>query len=142
MTELKTKSTQADVAKFIAGIADEQRRADCQIVLDLMRSATGEEPVLRDSSIVGFGTHHYRHASGRGGDWFLAGFSPRKQDLYIVPGLDAYPDFLERLGRFKTGRSCLYLKRLGDIDREVLMELLRRSVADLRKAAASAEAER
>ena len=137
MAELKTKPTKTSVAKFIAGVADEQRRADCQTVLDLMKAATGAEPEMWGKSIVGFGKYHYKYASGCEGDWFQTGFSPRKQDLtlYIIPGLDPYANLVAKLGKFKAGKSCLYVKRLADIDLKILKQLIDRSVKALAKGA-------
>jgi hypothetical protein len=130
MAELKTRETTRSVAQFLRGV-DRSRRADCETVLDLMKRATRAEPRLWGTSIVGFGSYHYKYASGREGDWFLAGFSPRKQDLtlYLPAGFDGFPDLLERLGSYRTGKSCLYLRRLSDVDVDVLAQLIRRSVA-------------
>jgi len=123
--------TSADVDAFLAAVPDENRRADAHAVLDLMRSVTGESPVMWGPSIVGFGSYHYRYESGRTGDAPLAGFSPRKANLvvYLVGGFeDRYPKLLEQLGPHKTGKACLYLKRLGDVDVDVLRQLIERSM--------------
>lgn len=129
MSELKTRPTDDSVEAFLNSVEDDQKREDAFALLRLMREATGEEAVMWGDSIVGFGSYHYRYASGREGDWFLAGFSPRKRNLtlYIMAGFDEYDDLLERLGKFKTGKSCLYLNRLSDVDDQVLRELVRRS---------------
>jgi hypothetical protein len=123
------------VAEFLEDLADERRRADSIEVLGLIREVTGLEPRMWGDSIVGFGSYHYTYESGREGDWFLTGFSPRKQNLtvYIMSGFDQEPELMQRLGKHTTGKSCLYLKRLGDVDREVLKELVRRSVDHVRK---------
>jgi hypothetical protein len=135
MVELKTQRNKASVAAFIAGVADEGRRADCRALARLMQEATGEKPAMWGDSIVGFGTYHYVYASGREGDWFLCGFAPRKQDLtlYIMSGFERYGDLMSRLGRHKTGKSCLYVKKLADIDQEALAQLIAASVAHLRR---------
>jgi len=130
MAELKTHATDANVERFLGTIADDARRQDCRRVLDIMKSATGAEPRMWGASIVGFGSYHYRYESGREGDWFLTGFSPRKRDLtlYIMAGFDRYESLMSRLGKYKTGKSCLYVKRLADIDEAVLRELVHTSV--------------
>lgn len=130
MAELKTKENDASVADFLATVADPTRRADCGAVLAMMRRATGCEPRMWGASIVGFGKYSYRYESGRTGEWMVTGFSPRKQDLtlYIMPGFTRYDALLARLGRHKTGKSCLYLKRLADVDTAVLQELITASV--------------
>ncbi len=130
MAELKTKKTKASVAAFLNKIADAQRRKDCQTVLDLMKQATGEEPKMWGDSIVGFGSYHYRGASGREGDWPIIGFSPRKTDLtlYIMAGFQEFESLMAKLGKFKTGKSCLYLKKLDDVEVPVLKMLIAKSV--------------
>jgi hypothetical protein len=127
MAELKTKKTEVRVEDFVQGIADETRRKDCQTLVELMRQATGAEPKMWGPSMVGFGSYHYKYASGREGDWFLTGFSPRKQDLtlYIVDGFPQHADLMAKLGKHKTGKSCLYVKKLADLDLTVLAELVR-----------------
>lgn len=134
MAELKTQRNDVDVTRFLDSVEDERRRADCLAVVDIMRAATGEEPRMWGASIVGFGSYHYRYDSGHEGDWALVGFSPRKQNLtlYIMPGFDRYEHLMGRLGRFKTGKSCLYLRRLSDVDVGVLAELVTASVAHMR----------
>lgn len=130
MAELKTKPTEQSVEEFINSIADDRRRAECLTVLELMKQVTGEEPQMWGDNIVGFGSYHYKYASGREGDWFLTGFSPRKQNLtlYIMSGFDQYDHLLAGLGKVKTGKSCLYIKKLEDIDLPALKELVRQSV--------------
>jgi hypothetical protein len=127
----KMVPTSADVNAFLEAVPDENRRADAQALLELMGAVTGEPPVMWGPSIVGFGSYHYRYESGRTGDAPLAAFSPRKANLvvYLVGGFeDRYPKLLKQLGPHKTGRSCLYLKRLGDVDLDVLRQLIERSM--------------
>ena len=130
MAELKTKKNNQSVEEFLNSVTDPEKRADCFEVLSLMREVTEEEPRMWGTSIVGFGDYHNRYKSGREGDWFLIGFSPRKQylTLYIMSGFDRYEDILSKLGKFKTGKSCLYLKRLSDVNRETLKSLASESV--------------
>jgi hypothetical protein len=130
MAESKTQPTKASVTAFIAAIADEQRRQDCQAVAKLMQKATGAKPVMWGDSIVGFGTYQLTYADGRTADWPIVGFSPRKNDLtvYLMPGFDQLTEPLSRLGKHKTGKVCLYLKRLADVDTAVLAELIDTSV--------------
>lgn len=134
MTELKTKPNDGSVEAFLDAVPDERRRRDCYTVLELMKRVTNEEPKLWGSSIVGFGSYHYTYASGRSGDSFLSGFSPRKQNLtlYIMAGFEQYDELLARLGKHSTGKSCLYVKRLDDVDLAVLEELVARSVEHMR----------
>jgi hypothetical protein len=130
MAKLKTQPTQESVLDFLAKLSDDRRWDDCLTILELMRNATGAEPVMWGSSIIGFGRYRYRYESGREGEWPLVGFSPRKNDLtlYIMPGFERYENLMTRLGKYKTGKSCLYLKRLEDVDRSVLQELIEESV--------------
>jgi hypothetical protein len=129
MPEPKTRPTPEPVQEFLARIPEE-RRQDCQVVLDLMREATGADPVMWGTSIVGFGRYRYRYNSGREGEWPIIGFSPRKNDLtlYLMDGFAGRDELLERLGKHKTGKSCLYLKRLSQVDLAVLRELIFQSV--------------
>ena len=126
MAQLKTTKNQASVAEFLAGIADPQRRADAQAVCALMADVTGEQPAMWGASIVGFGSYHYRYATGREGDWPAVGFSPRKQSLtiYLSTGFTDYDDLLGRLGPHSLGKSCLYLKRLAEVDEGALRGLV------------------
>jgi len=134
MAEPKTKKTDASVAAFLDAVADPRRREDAREVLALMKRITGEEPKMRGPSIVGCGSYTYTYASGQTGDWPFAGFSPRKQalTLYLMPGFEKDADLMKRLGKHKTGKSCLYLNRLADVDAGVLEELVRRSVERMR----------
>ncbi len=131
MAELKTRKNDASVEDFLESVEDEGKRADSRAVLDLMRRVTGEEPAMWGGSIVGFGSYHYKYASGREGDWMKVGFSPRKQSLtlYIMSGFARFDELMARLGKHSTGKSCLYIKKLEDVDLEVLEELVRESVA-------------
>jgi len=126
MGEAKTTRNDMSVAGFLASVADPRRRADAEAVCALMAEATGAEPRMWGTSIVGFGTYHYRYASGRAGDWPSVGLSPRRQalTLYLSMGSDSAADLLARLGPHTTGKSCLYVKRLADIDGQVLRELV------------------
>jgi hypothetical protein len=127
MAELKTQRTDASVADFLAGVDNAVRREDAETVCALMTEVTGEQPAMWGSSIVGFGSYEYHYGSGRRGVWPTVGFSPRKQSLvvYIAEGLDAHADLLSRLGRHSTGKGCLYLPRLSDVDLDVVRELIR-----------------
>jgi hypothetical protein len=135
MAELKTKKNTADVSAFIAAIDNEQTRNDCERLAVMMSEVTGAPPAMWGTSIVGFGTYHYVYATGRTGDWPLCGFSPRKQNLtlYIMNGFDQYESMMKDFGKYKTGKSCLYVKRLDDINQSSLRKLLEASVAFLRK---------
>ena len=130
MAELKTRKTKASVDAFLDKVDDEQRRKDCQTVLKLMKQATGEEPKMWGASMVGFGLYRYRYASGHEGEWPIIGFSPRKNDLtlYIMPGFEKFESLMAKLGKYKTGKSCLYIKKLDDIELPVLKKLIVKSV--------------
>jgi hypothetical protein len=136
MAELKTKVTQASVEKFLDGVKDERKRQDCYELLKIMKKATKAEPKMWGTSIIGFGDHHYTYASGREGDWFVAGFSPRAQNLtlYMMGGWDL--EVLKRLGKYKTGKGCLYINKLSDVDIKVLNELITKSVKTSKAATA------
>ena len=135
MAELKTKKNEASVTKFLDGVKDEKKREDSYTILKLMQQITKAEPKMWGTSIIGFGSYHYKYASGREGDWFVTGFSPRKQNLtlYIMSGFSKYPDLLKKLGKFKTGKSCLYINKIEDIDIPTLKELIKQSVGYLKK---------
>jgi uncharacterized protein DUF1801 len=128
MVELKTKATDASVEEFLQGIADEKKREDCYQILEIMKKATKSEPKMWGSSIIGFGDYHYKYATGRENDWFITGFSPRKQNLtlYMMGGFDN--EALKKLGKYKTGKGCLYINKLEDVDIKVLRELITQSV--------------
>jgi hypothetical protein len=133
MAANKTQSTSADVEAFLSDIADVARQADCRELATLMQQVTGEAPVMWGASMVGFGRYRYQYESGRSGEWFLLGFSPRKTDLtlYLMSGFDDQSDLMANLGKYKIGKSCLYIKTLADIDPLALKTLLERSVAAL-----------
>lgn len=135
MAELKTKKHDASVDAFIAKVEPEYRREDCRVVIDIMSKITKADPVMWGSSIVGFGSYHYVYESGREGDWMLCGFSPRKQNLtlYIMSGFSNYEALMSKLGKHKTGKSCLYINKLADIDLKVLKTLIQRSVEHMKK---------
>ena len=128
MAELKTRATKASVEKFLEGIKDEKKRQDCYQIIKMMKKATKAEPKMWGTSIIGFGDRHYIYESGRELDWFIAGFSPRAQNLtlYTMGGLD--PAVLKKLGKYKTGKGCLYINKLEDVDVKVLQELIAQSV--------------
>jgi hypothetical protein len=130
-SEAKTKVTRASVAAFLATVTPPQRRADCKVVAAMMRAASGAAPQMWGPSIVGFGRYSYTYASGRSGDWPIVAFSPRKQDLiiYLTPGFERLRALLAKLGKHRTGKVCLYLKSLSDVDQTVLRELIDKSVA-------------
>jgi hypothetical protein len=134
-TELKTKVNDASVMKFLNGISDEQKQKDSYEILKMMKQITKEEPKMWGSSIVGFGSYHYKGKSGREGDWMLTGFSPRKQNLtlYLMGGFDTHADLLKKLGKFKTSVGCLYIKTLDDVDKKALKELVQASVKRMKQ---------
>ena len=135
MAELKTRPTKASVDEFLNGVDNDSRREDARCVLAIMQRATHELPTMWGDRIVGFGSYHYRYASGQEGDWPLIGLSPGRRNLtlYIMPGFDDYALLLTRLGKHRAGKSCLYVNKLRDIDMSVLEELIRQSVADMRR---------
>lgn len=134
--ENKTKTTEVDPIDFInAQVADEQKKKDSLQLIELMTTWSAYEPKMWGSSLIGFGRYHYKYDSGREGDWFLTGFSPRKNNLsiYITAGFEKYNDIMSKLGKYSTGASCLYVKRLSDIDIDTLKALVERSVRDMKK---------
>ena len=135
MAELKTKLNDASVRAFLDTVDDPRKRKDCLEIMKIMQQAAGAKPKMWGSSIVGFGSYHYVYESGREGDWMLTGFSPRKQNitLYIMPGFDRYKDLMKKLGKHSTGKSCLYIKSLQDVDVRVLKELVAESVKTMKK---------
>ncbi len=132
-SEAKTKPTTKSVSQFLNGIDDEQKRKDCLALSKLMTSITKQEPKMWGESIVGFGTYHYKYGSGREGDSALTGFSPRKQNLtiYFTCSLEQNEDLMKKLGKYKISEagSCLYIKKLSDIDQTVLKTLIEKSIA-------------
>lgn len=135
MAENKTKKTASLVEDFINAVDNDQKRTDSWDLIAMMKKATGHEPRMWGTSLIGFDSYHYKYESGREGDSFITGFSPRKSALvvYIMPGFKPYADLMEQLGTHKTGKSCLYLRNLNVIDRKVLEKLIRQSVKDMRK---------
>lgn len=136
MAETKTKVNDADVEAFIDKIEDGQQRADSSALLSIFTEITSEQAKMWGSSIIGFGQYHYKsERSSQEGDWMLTGFSPRKQNisLYIMPGFAEYDELLGKLGKHKTGKSCLYIKSLADVDIDVLKELIGKSYIDFKK---------
>ena len=130
MAELKTKKTDASVADFLNDIKDEETRQSCFEIAKMMKQLTRSEPKMWGPSIIGFGSRHIKYASGRELDWMVIGFSPRKANitLYIPGGLEKQAGLLKKLGKYSTGKGCLYIKRLNDVDTKILKELLRDSV--------------
>ena len=130
MAELKTKKTDASVEEFIDSVEDETKREDCRTLVKLMSKVTKQPAAMWGSSIIGFGSYDFKYASGREGTWMQTGFSPRKQNLtlYIMDGFSNYDEYLSQLGKHSTGKSCLYVKRLEDIDMKVLEKMIRESV--------------
>lgn len=126
MAENKTQQTKASVEAFLGGVKDTARAADSRVVLKLMQKVSGESPKMWGPSIIGFGTYHYRYDSGREGDFLRIGFSPRAQalTLYIMGGFPRYEALMAKLGKYTTGKSCLYIKQLSDVDLKVLEELI------------------
>ncbi len=134
MADNKTKPTTVSVEAFIGSVPDANKRADALVLIGMMQRATGEQPVMWGPSIIGFGSYHYRYESGREGDSPIVGFSPRKAALvlYIVTGFRGAEPLLAKLGKHTTGKSCLYVKRLADIDQKVLRKLVDQSVVAVR----------
>lgn len=130
MSDNKTKPTELSVIDFINAVENETKRNDCFRLIDIMKDLTGHEPVMWGDSLVGFGTYHYKYESGREGDFFLTGFSPRKTALtiYIMSGFKPFEDKLPQLGKYKTGSSCLYIKKLDDLDLPILKEMITYSI--------------
>ncbi|MFK5956502.1 MAG: DUF1801 domain-containing protein [Planctomycetota bacterium] len=133
--ENKTKPTKASVKAFLNRVECDSRREDAFAVLELMQDITGEPAEMWGTSMVGFGRYDYRYASGREGSWFLTGFAPRKAKLvlYIMAGFPRYSTLMEKLGKYRTGKSCLYLNHLKDVDLKVLKQLVKASSAHVKK---------
>ena len=128
--KIKTQKNDASVDAFIESVENEKKREDSKVILKLMKDITGDDPTMWGTSIIGFGSYRYQYADGRENAWFQTGFSPRKQNLtlYIMPGFERYDDLLSKLGKYKTGKSCLYVNKLEDVDLDVLKELVKESV--------------
>jgi hypothetical protein len=135
MAELKTKKTRDSVAAFIAKVEDPIARRDCATLKAMMEEVTKDKAAMWGTSIVGFGSYHYKYASGQEGDWPLVAFSPRKKSLtvYITPGFEGYQELLGKLGKHTTSRSCLYLKSLDDVHLPTLKTLVRQSVKEMKR---------
>lgn len=133
--DLKTRVNEASVTAFLDSVTDAQQRKDSYEILEMMKQITGEEPKMWGASIIGFGSYHYMGKGGREGDWMLTGFSPRKQNisLYLMGGLESHADLLSRLGKYTNGVGCLYIKKLQDVDRQLLEELIRNSYAQMKQ---------
>ena len=130
MAELKTQKNKASVADFLATIKDKEKQIDAKKLLAIFKEVTGKKPVMWGGAIIGFGEIHYKYASGREGDWMAAGFSPRSAafSLYLsgcMYGFDTFKDLLDKLGKYKTGKGCLYIKKLSDVDVAVLKKLIK-----------------
>ncbi len=140
MSDVKTKVNEASVAKFLDSIPDDGQRSDSRVLLELLQKATKTEPKMWGEAIVGFGSYHYIGKSGREGDWFVAGFSPRKQNLtlYMLGGWDQEAELLAQLGKHSLGKGCLYIKRLADVNGPALKRLIG---AALKRAKQTAKAE-
>lgn len=135
MSDLKTTPNELSVDDFIDAIESEQKRDDSRALLKIMKEITGDAPTMWGTSIIGFGKYHFRYESGREGDWMVAGFSPRKQNLtiYMMGGFENQSDLLTKIGKVKSSVGCLYVKKLVDIDLQILKEMIRLSVDTVKK---------
>src|SRR6056297_3410285 len=135
MSENKTKPTEVDVDEFLNQIENPVQKKDTLKIIDMMKDITGEEPKLWGDSIIGFGVYRYKYASGREGDWFLTGVSPRKNNtsLYLSYGYENHTDLMDKLGKYKRGKACLYIKKLEDVNETTLKELILRSADEVKK---------
>ena len=135
MAELKTKPNSESVSDFLNSVDDRQKRADCKVIAKMMRDATGKRAKMWGASIVGYDTYNYTYESGRSGSFMITGFSPRAQNIsiYIIPGFKKFGSLTDKLGKHKTGKSCLYIKRLEDVDQKVLARLINASVKEMRR---------
>jgi hypothetical protein len=129
MAELKTKQTDESVTKFLNSVEDERKRKDCFEIVEIIRQVTGMPPKMWGTSIIGFGSYHYKYESGHEGDMCLIGFSPRKQNivLYSMGGAERNAELLQKLGKHKTGKGCLYINKLSDVNMDVLKKLIKNS---------------
>lgn len=134
MSQNKTQITDEDPREFVAAVEHPTRRADAEVLLEMMQRVTGCPPRMWGPSIIGFGRYHYRYDSGREGDFLMTGFSPRKSNLvlYVMPGYEDIGDQLARLGKHRLGKSCLYINKLADVDLEVLEAIVADGVAKMR----------
>lgn len=135
MSDNKTKPTNQNVEEYLQGVDHDRKREDSFKVLAMMQEITGEEPQMWGSSMIGFGKYHYQYESGREGDLFITGFAPRKQNLtlYIMSGFEEYDNLLSQLGKYKTGKACLYINKLADVNEDVLRKLIAKSVEHMRE---------
>ena len=135
MSDLKTKQNENSVDDFISNIEDPEKKRASRQILEILKNISKKKPKMWGDSIIGFGNYHYKYATGREGDWMRIAFSPRKQNLtlYIMDGFDEYCELLEKLGKYKTGKSCLYIKKLQDIDINILKELVKKSLLNMEK---------
>ena len=135
MAELKTKPNKRSVEKFLNSVTDKKKREDSFVILEIMKNVTDEEPVMWGDSMIGFGNYHYKYESGKEGDWFVAGFSPRKQNLtiYMMSGFSRQSELLKKLGKCKTSKGCLYINKLDDINISVLKQMIKKSETLLSK---------
>lgn len=134
-SDLKTVPNERDVETYLNSVVDSKKREACIVVKNLMEEVTGDEPQMWGNSIVGFGSYHYKYESGREGDWFLTGFAPRKKNLtlYIMSGFSDYDSLLRNLGKYTTGKSCLYINKIEDVDLDVLRKLIEQSVEHVKE---------
>lgn len=135
MSELKTKANKKSVDRFLNSIKHEKRKTDSFELLEIFETITNKKACMWGDSIIGFGSYHYKYASGREGDWPVTGFSPGKQKLsiYVMPGFSKYQNLMDKLGKYKTGKSCLYINKLEDVDMKILKKLLAKSISDMKK---------
>ncbi len=135
MAEQKTKASKASVTKFLSAIEDKKKRSDCRAIAKMMRDATGKRAQMWGAAIVGYDKYEYKYASGRSGTFMITGFSPRAQNIsiYIMPGFSKFSKLMNKLGKYKTGKSCLYIKNLEDVDEKVLARLIKESVEVMRR---------
>ncbi len=135
MTNLEIQEPQTKVVQFMTTVTQEKRRIDCEKAVELLAEATGMKATMWGDNLIGFGSYDYQYKSGRSGTWFLTGVSPRKQGLtiYVMPGSDNFAELIGNLGKFKTGKSCLYINKLEDINTEVLKQLISDSVAYMKE---------
>ncbi|MFD2637800.1 DUF1801 domain-containing protein [Piscibacillus salipiscarius] len=133
--ELKTKQNDNSVIEFIESVDQPKKREDAYKLLDLFSETTGYEAKMWGSSIIGFGKYQYKYKSGHEGEWMLVGFSPRKQNfsLYLMSGIEKMEDLLEKFGKYKTGKACIYINKLDDVDEAVLRDMIQRSINELTK---------
>ena len=130
MAELKTKQTDESVTAFLNAVEDEQKRNDCLEIVEMIKAATGLPPKMWGTAIIGFGSYHYKYESGHEGDMCIIGFSPRKQNIVLyIPGIHQYDDLLQKLGKHKTGKGCLYINTLNKVDKDVLNTIIKTSFA-------------